>query len=242
MKLVSKMNDLVLYKSENFQGTVCDLYRNINNDIFMTREQIGRALEYGSPSSAIRKIHERNFDRIDKFAGVVQIDLPLGGKQEMYLYEARGIYEICRWSRQSNANAFMDWVWNLLEGLRKGELELLQKQLEEQQPKIEFYNQVINTRGNFTMLQVAKVLKLKGRNKLFAFLRNEDILMSKKERHNIPRQQFCDAGYFEVVIKSMFIKGEIMDIPVTLVTTKGIQYILKRWNKKNSLLDSNVGY
>jgi len=136
----------------------------------------------------------------------------------------------------------MDWVWNLLESLRKGELILLQKQLEEQQPKIEFYNQVINTRGNFTMLQVAKVLKLKGRNKLFAFLRNEDILMSKKERHNIPRQQFCDAGYFKVVIKSIFIKGEIVDIPVTLVTPRGIQYILKRWNKKNknSLLENKV--
>ena len=236
------MNDLVLYKSENFQGATCDLYRDINNDIFMTREQIGRALEYGSPSSAIRKIHERNFDRIDKYSGVVQIDLPLGGKQEMYLYEARGIYEICRWSRQPNANAFMDWVWNLLEGLRKGELILLQKQLEEQKPKLEFYEQVINTRGNFTMLQVAKVLKLKGRNKLFAFLRNELILMSKGERHNIPRQQFIDAGYFLVVMKSMFIKNEIMNIPVTLVTPRGIKYILKRWNKKNknSLLESKV--
>jgi len=236
------MNDLVLYKSENFQGATCDLYRDINNDIFMTREQIGRALEYGSPSSAIRKIHERNFDRIDKYSGVVQIDLPLGGKQEMYLYEARGIYEICRWSRQPKANAFMDWVWNLLEGLRKGELILLQKQLEEQKPKLEFYEQVINTRGNFTMLQVAKVLKLKGRNKLFAFLRNELILMSKGERHNIPRQQFIDAGYFLVVMKSMFIKNEIMNIPVTLVTPRGIKYILKRWNKKNknSLLESKV--
>ena len=227
------MNDLVLYKSENFQGTVCDLYRNVNNDIFITREQMGIALEYSDPMIAIGKIHDRHKERLDKYSFTTLVN-----GRNTYLYEARGMYEICRWSRQPKANAFMDWVWNLLEGLRKG----LQKQLEEQKPKLEFYEQVISTRGNFTMLQVAKVLKLKGRNKLFAFLRNEDILMSKKERHNIPRQQFCDAGYFEVVIKSMFIKGEIMDIPVTLVTTKGIQYILKRWNKKNSLLDSNVGY
>ena len=236
MKLVSKMNDLVLYKSENFQGTVCDLYRNINNDIFMTREQMGIALEYSDPMTAIGKIHDRHKERLDKYSFTTLVN-----GRNTYLYEARGIYEICRWSRQSNANAFMDWVWNLLEGLRKGELILLQQKLEEQQPKIEFYNQVINTRSNFTMLQVAKVLKLKGRNKMFAFLRSEDILMSKKERHNIPRQQFIDAGYFLVIIKSMYIKGEIVDIPVTLVTPKGIQYILKRWNKKNvNLLENKV--
>jgi len=233
---VSKMNDLVLYKSENFQGTVCDLYRNINNDIFMTREQMGIALEYSDPMTAIGKIHDRHKERLDKYSFTTLVN-----GRNTYLYEARGIYEICRWSRQSNANAFMDWVWNLLEGLRKGELILLQQKLEEQQPKIEFYNQVINTRSNFTMLQVAKVLKLKGRNKMFAFLRSEDILMSKKERHNIPRQQFIDAGYFLVIIKSMYIKGEIVDIPVTLVTPKGIQYILKRWNKKNvNLLENKV--
>jgi len=235
MKLVSKMNDLVLYKSENFQGTVCDLYRNVNNDIFMTREQMGIALEYSDPMTAIGKIHDRHKERLDKYSFTTLVN-----GRNTYLYEARGMYEICRWSRQSNANAFMDWVWNLLEGLRKGELELLQKQLEEQKPKLEFYDQVINTKGNFTMLQVAKVLKLKGRNKLFAFLRNELILMSKGERHNIPRQQFIDAGYFLVILKTMFLKGEIINIPVTLVTPKGIQYILKRWNKNNNLIESKI--
>lgn len=229
------MNDLILYKSEFFQDAECDVFKNNNNEIFMTREQIGRALEYRDPATAIRKIHQRNFDRISKFSRVVQIDLPLGGKQEMYLYETRGIYEICRWSKQIKANEFMDWVWSLLEGLRKGEIEILQRKLEESKPKLELYEQVINAKTNLTMLQVAKILKLKGRNKLFAFLRSEDILMSKGERHNIPRQQFCDAGYFSVVIKPMLIKGEVIDIPVTLVSSKGIDYILKRWKKKNGL-------
>ena len=225
------MNDLVLYKSENFQGTVCDLYRNVNNDIFITREQMGIALEYSDPMIAIGKIHDRHKERLDKYSFTTLVN-----GRNTYLYEARGMYEICRWSRQPKANAFMDWVWNLLEGLRKG----LQKQLEEQKPKLEFYDQVINTKGNFTMLQVAKVLKLKGRNKLFAFLRNELILMSKGERHNIPRQQFIDAGYFLVILKTMFLKGEIINIPVTLVTPKGIQYILKRWNKNNNLIESKI--
>ena len=46
---MSRMNDLVLYKSKNFQGSMCDLYRDINNDIFMTSEQLGVVLGYSNP-------------------------------------------------------------------------------------------------------------------------------------------------------------------------------------------------
>ena len=237
---MSKMNDLVLYKSENFQGSMCDLYRDINNDIFMTSEQLGVVLGYSNPQKAISNLVVRNeYLTSNEFSGFLRMRT-LSGLQETRIFTEDGIYEVTMLAKTNKAKEFRAWIRQLLKGLRKGELILLQKQLEDQKPKLEFYEQVINTRGNFTMLQVAKVLKLKGRNKLFAFLRNEDILMSKKERHNIPRQQFCDAGYFEVVIKTMFIKGEIIDIPVTLVTPRGIEYILKRWNKKNSLLESKV--
>ena len=237
---MSKMNDLVLYKSENFQGSMCDLYRDINNDIFMTSEQLGVVLGYSNPQKAISNLVVRNeYLTSNEFSGFLRMRT-LSGLQETRIFTEDGIYEVTMLAKTNKAKEFRAWIRQLLKGLRKGELILLQKQLEDQKPKLEFYEQVINTRGNFTMLQVAKVLKLKGRNKLFAFLRNEDILMSKKERHNIPRQQFCDAGYFEVVIKTMFIKGEIIDIPVTLVTPRGIEYILKRWNKKNSLPESKV--
>jgi phage antirepressor YoqD-like protein len=232
------MSNLVLYKSERFNNVECDLWKNENNEIYMTREQIGRALEYNSPANAIRKIHERYKERIDKFSWVAQVDLPFGGKQEVYLYNIKGLYEICRWSKQNKANEFMDWVWGLLESIRTNEVQLLQSRLKQAQPKLELYEQVISARNSMTMLQVAKILKIKGRNKLFSFLRNEDILMTKHERHNIPRQQFCDAGYFEVVIKPMLINGEVVDIPVTLVTPKGVDYILKRLKKKDLLLQA----
>ena len=55
--------------------------------------------------------------------------------------------------------------------------------------------------------------------------------MSGKGKQNLPYQQFIDAGYFEVVIKIKIIGGEVVDIPVTLVTAKGIGYIFKRLEK-----------
>lgn len=34
--------------------------------------------------------------------------------------------EICRWSRQSKANIFMDWVWDIIESYRHNELNMTQ--------------------------------------------------------------------------------------------------------------------
>lgn len=42
----------------------------------------------------------------------------------MVLYSAKGVYEICRWSRQPKADEFYDHVYEILEGLRLGYLKL----------------------------------------------------------------------------------------------------------------------
>jgi len=226
------MNDLVLYKSEQFQGIECDFWKNQNDEVLMTGQQLGTILGYSDPGKSIRKLAERNeYLKNSEFSGSVRMTSP-SGMQETRVFTEDGIYEVTMLARTETAKEFRSWVRQILKGLRRNELEILQKQLEQNKPKLELYEQVINLKTNMTMLQVAKVLKLKGRNKLFKFLRDEDILMSKSERHNLPKQQFCDAGYFSVVVKPMLIKGEVVDIPVTLVSARGVDYILKRWKKK----------
>ncbi|MBU5332074.1 hypothetical protein KQI61_07670 [Anaerocolumna aminovalerica] len=115
------MEALQLVKQEQFNGITCDFY-NQSNQLFMTRSQIGTALEYDNPNDSIRRIHERHKERIDKFSNLGQIDLPSGGTQTTYIYSQRGIFEICRWSRQPKADQFMDWVWDIVEAYRNGEL------------------------------------------------------------------------------------------------------------------------
>ncbi len=119
----NKQPDLAVVKSASFCSIQCDFFRK-DNEIWMTREQIGSALEYSEPRKAIQKIHERHKERLDTFSGVVTLGTP-SGAQETYIYSARGIYEICRWSQQSKADSFFDWVYDILEGLRKGELALI---------------------------------------------------------------------------------------------------------------------
>lgn len=42
-------NNLKLITTETFGDLSCNFYRNMNDDILLTREQIGSALEYSNP-------------------------------------------------------------------------------------------------------------------------------------------------------------------------------------------------
>lgn len=117
------MSNLVQVKSETFGNVQCDFFQG-QNVIWMTRRQIGEALEYEDPNQAVKNIHLRHKSRLDKFSRVVRIETP-SGKQETTIYSAKGVYEICRWSHQLKADEFYDWVYEMLEALRKGEAILI---------------------------------------------------------------------------------------------------------------------
>lgn len=120
------MSNLKLITTEKFGEVDCNFYRNMNNDILLTREQIGDALEYANPQKAIQKIHLRHKDRLEPLC--MRTKIQIGGnltkseEQERIYYSQRGIMEICRWSRQPKANQFMDWAWNIIDSYRNGEL------------------------------------------------------------------------------------------------------------------------
>ena len=128
------MNTLKLITTETFNNLPCNFYRNMNDDILLTREQIGQALEYADPSKAIRKIHLKHKDRLDELCIRIKdktIDNPQSGASreqndnlmiERVYYTEKGVMEICRWSRQKNANIFMDWTWDIITKYRHNEL------------------------------------------------------------------------------------------------------------------------
>ena len=123
------MTNVKLITTETFGNLPCNFYCNMNNDILLTREQIGQALEYSDPIKAIQKIHLKHKDRLDELSvrikGSTQIggDLTKSEEQERVYYTERGIMEICRWSRQAKANLFMDWIWDIIEKYRHNELQ-----------------------------------------------------------------------------------------------------------------------
>ncbi|MFJ3386283.1 phage antirepressor KilAC domain-containing protein [Lysinibacillus sp. NPDC086135] len=122
--------NLILAQSQAFNSVVCDLWRNENGDVFMTREQIGHALEYSEPRTAITKIHSRHKERLDLFSVSTKLVSTDGKQYETVVYNEKGIYEIIRKSQQPKADEFYDFVYDLLEKLRKGELKVVPVQPE----------------------------------------------------------------------------------------------------------------
>lgn len=121
------MNTLQLVKSENFGSVQCDFYGNGKNEFYMTREQVGQALEYGTPRKAISDIHSRHKDRLDKYSVVLRLRTTDGKAYNTTVYTRKGIMEICRWSQQPGADAFMDWVWEIMDSLMSGKTQLVPK-------------------------------------------------------------------------------------------------------------------
>ena len=112
------------------------------------------------------------------------------------------------------------------------ENEKLQLENNTMQPKAEFYDSIIESESTIDIGQLAKTVNVGlGRNKLFEFLREKNILM-KGNNKNVPFQKYIDAGYFKT-IESSYKSGEgKIDIHIkTVVYQKGVEFIVKLLKK-----------
>lgn len=126
-------NPMTVITSKPFGALNVDVYQNDKHQYYMTREQIGRALECKEPRKYIAKIHERNADRLDSLSTVVNLTTVEGGitkEREIICYSLRGVMEICRLSRQPKADAFMDFCWDIMESLMRGDTVLATPQMD----------------------------------------------------------------------------------------------------------------
>lgn len=105
-------------------------------------------------------------------------------------------------------------------------IEAQQKQLEVQQPKVEFFDAVAESKTAIEMKLIANTLHFKnvGRNKLFCILREQGILNSG----NVPYQRYIDCGYFRTIEQKYTVpSGETRINIKTLVYQRGLDYIRK---------------
>lgn len=135
------MNNLKLVETDVFNEiATCDFWGNANNEYLVTREQIGRALGYSNPANAIKNIHLKHKERLDKFSTQLTLGYVEGDRyveRERILYNRKGIMEICRWSRQPLADKFMDWCWEIMDRLISNSLNTVTLSREE-------YSMIVN--------------------------------------------------------------------------------------------------
>lgn len=104
--------------------------------------------------------------------------------------------------------------------------------LAELKPKADFFDQVASSKTAISMRKVAAALNLPGwgRNKIFAFLRDQCVL----DASNLPYREYQDRGYFRVIEqKYVSPDGETHISLTTLVYQKGVDYI-RRLVEKHS--------
>ena len=99
------MNNLKLVTTEMFENSVsCDFWKDVNDEYFITRKQIGTALGYNEPSKSIYKIHNRHKDILDKYSTTVILEQQEGQRiinREHIVYNLEGILLIIQYSQVS---------------------------------------------------------------------------------------------------------------------------------------------
>lgn len=236
-----KMNELKIFSNEEF-GEIRTVH--INDEPWFVGKDIAEALGYKNTRDAIIK------HVFDEDKGVAQIDT-LGGLQSMSIINESGLYALVFGSELKTAKEFKHWVTSeVIPQIRKTgayhtpktyaealraladeaeKAEALKKQNQLMQPKAEFFDAVTDSKTAIPIGDVAKILDIGiGRNKLFEFLREKNILTSD----NRPYQRYIDAGYFRVIEQKYEVNGEVRINIKTLVFQKGIDWIRKQLVKE----------
>ena len=203
--------ELTLVKQGNFLGTTCDFYKDENNKIYMSRTQIGYALQYKDPSNSILRIHQRHYERLDGMsidvAGCQFVTPPKFNKnaERIYLYTAKGVYEICRYSKQKVADEFYDYVYGVIEDIQSNGYYIATEKDEKwlgvrQKSKVE--------RRSFTdeVQEFVEYAKQHGSGKSemyykhFTKLVNDKLGLKSKQRDELTQEQLMDVMALERVV------------------------------------------
>lgn len=237
------MNEIQIFKNEDF-GEIRTT--EINGEPWFVGKDVAARLGYSNTVDAISK-HVDIEDR-----GLAKCDT-LGGTQEMVIINESGLYSLVLSSKLESARKFKRWITSeVIPQIRKTgayhipktyaealraladeteKIETLKKQNQLMQPKAEFFDAVTDSKTAIPIGDVAKILDIGiGRNKLFEFLRDKNILTSD----NRPYQRYIDAGYFRVIEQKYEVNGEVRINIKTLVFQKGIDWIRKQLAKETS--------
>lgn len=120
--------ELKLAERKLFEGMKIECYEDGSREIgdfFMTRKQIGEALEYSSESTYNRVI-SRNTIEIGNptLVNLTRVEGNREVSRDIELYSFNQLFQILRFSKQPKANLFMSWASITLQELVTGRAEL----------------------------------------------------------------------------------------------------------------------
>ncbi len=249
-------NEIKIFESEEF-GSIRTLKEGTGRVVFCgkdmaaalgysnTKDAIKRHCRWGvkhdlpHPQSPTKTIEMTFIPENDVYRLVAHSRLPSAEKFESWIFDEvlptirrTGGYVANEDMFIENYLPFLEEPYQGLFSLQMMAINQLNERIRHDQPLVEFANQVSNTDNLIDMNAMAKLAVEEnipiGRNRLFRWLRENEILMSG----NLPYQKYIDRGYFAVK-ESVFETGSMTKTyQQTYVTGKGQSYIIGRLKKE----------
>ncbi len=108
----------------------------------------------------------------------------------------------------------------------KAEIKIKNQKLIEAQPKIEFHDELMDSEGNYSGSEAARILGT-GRQRMYDKLREEGIFLKYSA---LPNQSYIESGYF--LVKATKTKSGHAQ-KQTFVTPKGLGWLRKKFYSNN---------
>ena len=243
-------NEIQVYQQKEVLGKEFNIYGTWEEPLILAKD-VADWIEYDK--SSINKM----INSVDEEEKVRKIIPTLGGPQEQWLLTEDGIYEVLMQSRKPRAKEFKKQVKKILKEIRTmgyylspeflnspqctmqlaqgyiqvtRENEELKDYIEEVQPKVEAYDELLECSTALSFGDTAKLLGVKGmgRNNMIAYLRDKHVLMND----NVPYQKYVNEGKFDLKqTKVSKPNGTTITKTQTRVTQKGIDHILRMYRK-----------
>lgn len=174
---------------------------------------------------------------------IIKYHLSLSCLEYFIVRKVRSVFEVYRQVFHKVAESYpMPQTFGealMLAAKQQLQIEEQQKQLTEQEPKVNFANAMLVSSTSCLVGELAKVLTQNGyeigQNRLFKWLRDNNYLGKWGERKNIPLQQYVEQGLFKLK-KGTYTdpNGTIHTTTTVKVTGKGQEYFINKFlnNKK----------
>lgn len=250
------MANIEIFRNDRF-GEVRTIIDEKNEPWFCLSD-VCKILGLGNPSQVKTTLKALGVisNEVGVQTGVKSDGTPAYQQVQMNFINEPNLYKCIFQSRKQEAEMFQDWIFEeVIPSIRKtGGYSLqqrvpqtfaealrlaadLQEQNERQQallteqaPKVEFYDDVVESEDALYMSAVAKTLNMGiGRNSIFRILRENGILRNNNE----PYQEYVDKGWFRC-IESKYSKpnGKVCVNITTVVLQKGLDGIRKLLKNK----------
>ncbi|WP_294610706.1 phage regulatory protein/antirepressor Ant [uncultured Bacteroides sp.] len=241
------MGNLELIKETMSSIEIAELTGKPHNDVM-------KAIRVMEP--AWEKVQQGKFSLMFKIR-----ELPNGGHKEEPYYEltkTECLYVATKFNDEARAKLILRWeqLENerrngnfqvpasfkealLLAAHQQEEIELQQKQIEANKPKVLFAEAVSTSQRSCLISELAKIISQNGvaigQNRLFAWMRKNGYLCNKGQYYNQPTQKAMEMGLFEIK-KTTITKpnGDVIVNTTSKVTGKGQIYFVNKFIGKEN--------